>query len=103
MGVGRINPNEPLNGPMPKCWANGYRALNNKPLLKTFLKQFDRERERQIRRLARAAVQYGQGKGKSCAGRKIPAARGNAFSYDAQFLDMGGKYLLQSPAEKKTS
>ena len=95
MGVGRINPNEPHNGPMPKCWANGYRALNNKPLLKTFLKQFDRERERQIRRLARADVQYGAGKGKS-GGRKLPAAKGNAFSYDAQFQDMGGKQLLRS-------
>ena len=101
MGVGRINPNRPQNGPMPKCWANGYQALNNKPLIKTFLKQFDRERERQIRRLERADVQYGEGKGKS-GGRKLPAAIRNEFSYDAQFQDLGGKLLLQSPAEKKT-
>jgi hypothetical protein len=86
---------------MPKCWANGYRALNNKPLLKTFLKQFDRERERQIRRLARADVQYGAGKGKS-GSRKLPAAKRDEFSYDAQFIDAGGKLMLRSPAQKKT-
>lgn len=98
MGVGRLNPNRPPDKPMPKCWANGYQALHNKPLLKTFLKQFDRERERQIRRLDRADVQYGEGKGKSRAGRKLPAAKGNAFSYDAQFRDAGGQQLLRSPA-----
>ena len=96
MGVGRINPNKPPDKPMPKCWASGYRALDNKPLLKTFLKQFDRERERQIRRLGRANIQYGQGKGKG--GRKLPAAKGNAFSYHAQFQDAGGEQLRRPTA-----
>jgi hypothetical protein len=96
MGVGRVNPHKPADSPLPKCWANGYRALNGKPLITTLLKLFDRERERQIRRLGRAGVPYGGGSGKRRKRNMHPAKR-HPFSYYAQFKDLGGADLIKNP------
>ena len=98
MGVGRVNPHQPADSPLPKCWANGYHALHNKPFITTFLKQFDRERERQIRRLERANILEGEGRniGKGSRRNRYPA-KGPVFSYYAQFKDLGGIALLKKP------
>ena len=101
MGVGRVNLNKPADSPLPKCWANGYRALHGKRLITTFLKQFDRERERQIRRIAKAAIPDGTGRRTgNRKGRNRSLAKGRAFSYHAQFQDDGGAELVRNPLLK---
>jgi hypothetical protein len=100
MGVGRVNPHQPADSPLPKCWAKGYQALDGKPLITTFLKQFDRERERQVRRLGRADIPYGPGRKKSGQKRKMFRAEGNAFSYHAQFKNSGGAEFLKNPTRQ---
>lgn len=97
MGVGRVNPHKLEDGPLSKCWANGYRALHGKPLVTSFLKQFDRERERQIRRLAKAKIPYGSGSKKKGGKRKLYRPIRNEFSYHAQFKNEGGAELLKNP------
>lgn len=96
-GVGRVNPNKLEDGPLPKCWANGYRDLHGKPLVTSFLKQFDRERERQIRRLAKAEIPYGSGSKKKGGKRKLYRPIRNEFSYHAQFKNEGSAELLKNP------
>ncbi len=102
-GVGRINPGQHSDGPMPLCWANGYKALHGKPLIPAFLKRLDRERERQIRRLHRAKIVYGPGRAPRNGGRrKRPAPFGHLFSYAAQFHDAGGAQLIRNPYRPKS-
>jgi hypothetical protein len=95
-GVGRIKLHRPRNGPMPKCWADGYKALNRKPFIPTFLKKLDRERERQIRRFMRADIVYGPGRcSRSHKGISDPA--GFKCSYSAQFQNAEGWDLVTHP------
>jgi hypothetical protein len=96
MGVGRVKVNQITEGPLPMCWCNGFKALHGKPLVPTFLKQLDRERERQIRRFKRAKIVYGFGRRlRSSGGRQKPS--GYMDSYYAQFNNDGGKHLIAHP------
>ena len=103
IGVGRINPNRGPSGPRTLCWTSGYKALDGKPFVPTFLKRFDRERERQIRRVTRTPAPYAtptfldRMKWK-LKRRKIQShARGFRASYTAQFTNAGGLELIQNP------
>ena len=52
MAVGRCDLRE-RDEPLPKCWANGFRWLAGKNIIPGNLKALDRQRERQINRVAR--------------------------------------------------
>ena len=95
-GVGRVKVNQPTEGPLPMCWANGFRALHGKPLVPSFLKKLDRERERQIRRFKRAQIVYGLGIPSSGNGKR-QEPNGYLFSYSAQFCNNGGADLVNNP------
>ena len=103
IGVGRINPNRPAVGPRALCWASGYKTLHGKPFVPTFLRRFDRERERQIRRLKRIPAPYESLTLLDNVRRRF--RRGSAryhvsgfrSSYTAQFTNTGGVQLIQNP------
>lgn len=95
LGAGRVNPQQGWQGPRPMCWAGGYKALNGKRLILSFLKRLDRAREQQIRRMHQAGIIYGPGvssehKGKR--GRLEPV--GYPFSHLAQCKNTGGQFLI---------
>jgi hypothetical protein len=54
MSVGRIVLGKPQVGPMPMSWAAGFRGLNGRAIVSTYLKRLDRHREREIQRIKRA-------------------------------------------------
>jgi hypothetical protein len=95
MSVGRVDPENPKCRPLPLCWANGFKALHDKPLVPTFLKRLDRERERQIRRFMRAPIAYEPER--PSRGSRWRAPRGYLFSYHAQFRNRGGRKLIENP------
>ena len=85
MGVGRIKLGRPVEGPMPMCWAAGFRGLVDEKTLLIGLKALDHHRERQIKRVER---QLGKMELKASAGKKrIRDLRyyGRPLSYWAQF------------------
>lgn len=93
-GVGRVKGGEVA--PLPMCWASGYRALHEKPFVPGALRSFDRTRQKQIRRLGNAAIQYGPGRvSRGSGNRRSPV--GYAFSYHAQFTNLDGQNLIQNP------
>jgi hypothetical protein len=53
IGVGRVAPGRPKRGPMPMCWAAGFRGLAGKKILRYHLKRLDMHRERQLKRVQR--------------------------------------------------
>ena len=92
-GVGRVK--SFTNGPKPMCWAWGYKALHNKPIVDQALRVFDKTRRKQLRRFAAADLSYGTG----CASQNNsrPDPEGYAFSYLGQFKNLGGRNLIQNP------
>jgi hypothetical protein len=92
-GVGRIKGY--ANGPKPMCWASGYRALHNKPIVDHALKSFDKARKKQLRRFNAAVIAYGFGRNTQNSNRQDP--EGYAFSYLAQFTNAGGRNLIENP------
>jgi hypothetical protein len=93
--VGHVKPWLLEQGPRPMCWANGFKALHGKPFIPTFLKQFDRERERQIRRFKRAQIVYGPKIKRG--GKRRRKFKYFTASYCAQFKNMGGVELILNP------
>ena len=67
--VGNVNLKKRLQGPRRMCWAGGYKALNNKPIVPSFLKRLDWFREKQIRRVDQADIPYGSGAPSITTGR----------------------------------
>lgn len=53
VGVGRRDVGQPLDQPLPCCWANGFRWLAGKTVVTSELSHMDQHRERQINRVAR--------------------------------------------------
>ena len=92
-GVGRVKGF--TNGPKPMCWAWGYKALHNKPIVDQALRVFDKTRRKQLRRFAAAVIRYGNG----CASQNNvrPNPEGYAFSYLGQFTNLGGRNFIQNP------
>ena len=93
-GVGRVKGY--ANGPRPMCWASGYRALHNKPIVDHALRSFDKARKKQLRRFAAADIMYGTGitRGNN---QNRPDPEGYAYSYHAQFTNLGGDFLIHNP------
>ena len=90
-GVGRVKGGE--SGPRPMCWASGFQALHNKPFISTSLRRFDKTRAAQIGRIGSAPILYGMGRrSRGGAGRRD--LTGYAFSYHAQFTNLGGRNLV---------
>ncbi|HOQ44641.1 MAG TPA: reverse transcriptase domain-containing protein [Bryobacteraceae bacterium] len=85
LSVGRVKLAKPADGPLPMCWANGFRGLLGKRIIATHLKALDRHRERQIRRVERriAGLQVPRDRTKSPKG--VLPFYGYPFSYFAQF------------------
>ena len=96
--VGNVNLKKRLQGPRRMCWAGGYKALNNKPIVPSFLKRLDWFREKQIRRMDQADIPYGSGAPSHHSGKgNRPFPIGYPFSYLAQFHNVGGHYLINHP------
>jgi hypothetical protein len=95
--VGRIDLRRSADGPLPMCWANGFKALHGKPFVPTFLRRLDRQRERQIRRLERAQIVYGPGSRRPNSRSRAPEPVGYRYSYAAQFHNAGGVKLIKCP------
>jgi hypothetical protein len=53
IGVGRVAPGRSRRGPMPMCWAFGFRGLTGQKIVRHHLKRLDRHRERQLKRVRR--------------------------------------------------
>jgi len=98
-GVGRVK--SYANGPMPMCWASGYRALHNKPIVDCALRSFDKARKKQLRRFAAADITFGTGIIRGSNGSR-PDPEGYAYSYHAQFANLGGKNLVQNPWQPRS-
>ncbi len=92
-GVGRIKGY--ANGPKPMCWASGYRALHNKPIVDHALRSFDKARAKQLRRFNAAIIPYGIGRNSQNVNRPNP--EGYAYSYHAQFTNVRGRTLILNP------
>ena len=84
MGVGRRKPAQPVAGPLPMCWAHGFRWLSGKDVLTNNLRALDRQRERQVSRVVRRL----RGLELADAGAQ-PRHCGFRFSYVGQFLKLG--------------
>jgi hypothetical protein len=98
MSVGRIKSGNQQKGHHGFCWANGFKALNNKPIVPTFLKKLDRNRERQLRRMKRAPITYGPGRvSRNPLTGQREDATGYKYSYAAQFKNTGGTQLILTP------
>jgi len=93
MGVGRVKGRSV--GPRPMCWAWGYQALHNKPLVGHTLSVFDKAREKQLRRFGSATIRYGPGRVSSHRNRQDPWQ--GSTSYRDQFTDLGGQWLIHNP------
>jgi hypothetical protein len=95
LGVGRVKGNE--IGPRPMCWAWGYKALHQKPIVPRLLRVFDRTRAKQLRRfnLTDREIVFGPGITRNVNRRREP--RGFVFSYSGQFTNLGGAKLVQNP------
>ena len=92
MSVGRLTFWQPLpacgDDIMPMCWANGYRGLWQVPFDSSGLKELDRHRDRQLRRIRRCLSHLETPGGiPKVAGREKKKHRyyGNPFSYHGQF------------------
>jgi len=92
-GVGRFK--HFVAGPKPMCWANGFKALHNKPFVDRALRSMDKARKKQIRRFNAAVIVYGTGRNSGNGNRRDPV--GYEFSYHAQFTNAGGQFLIQNP------
>lgn len=86
LSVGRIQFGQRSAGLMPMCWANGFRGLLGKNIIPAHLKAMDRQRERQLQRVARYVKSGLQLTTTPKAGvRKVLRFFGLPFSYWAQF------------------
>jgi hypothetical protein len=85
MAVGRRNLGPPVLGPLPMCWAHGFRGLLGKNFVSHPLKSLDRHRERQVIRIDR--VLSGLTLPKTALKDRSGALRfyGSPFSYRGQF------------------
>ncbi len=85
------------DSPAPRCWVHGFKALNNKPIVKRSLQLLDSLREHQFRRLKRANIKYGEGKPTQPCKHKNLGDSDYSNSYFAQFKDNGGAKLVTMP------
>jgi len=91
LGVGRRFVGQPLPTTaeeiMPMCWTRGFRGLKGMPAVKTALKELDRHRERQLRRLKRNLAKHvdREPEAEGWLGKKKPLEYlGRPFSYFGQ-------------------
>lgn len=91
-GVGFIQ--EYVSGPRPMSWCNGFRSLNEKPMVISGLKALDRIRQKLIISFADKPIKYGNGK-KGWEAQFVPLT--HHHSYVAQFKNRGGMELINNP------
>lgn len=96
MGVGRRNGQTTPDGPNSMCWANGFRGLHQNPFVAGPLKLLDRIRERQLTRLRRKPIRYGEQSRHGGSGAFHANGR-YANSYVGQFQNAGGQELIRHP------
>jgi hypothetical protein len=85
MAVGRVRLGRPFDGPMPMCWANGFRGLLGRKVVRANLKRLDRHRERQIRRVIRRLKLRKDRPAKDSQPKDVLTYYGAPFSYWGQF------------------
>lgn len=85
MAVGRVRLGRPFEGPMPMCWANGFRGLLGRRIVRASLKRLDRHRERQIRRVIRRLKLRNDRPAKDSQAKDVLTYYGTPFSYWGQF------------------
>ena len=85
MSVGRVRRNKKNRGPMPMCWAAGFRGLTGQRFVTTNIQYLDRHRERQLRRVARRLEQLNLPKATAKSEVDALPYYGYPFSYIAQF------------------
>lgn len=93
-GIGRIKGAE--IGPKPMCWASGYRALHNKPIVPNCFSAFDRARAKQVGQFCKIDVDFGNGIANRGGPRREDPV-GYRFSYAGQFMNQGGWELIRNP------
>jgi Reverse transcriptase (RNA-dependent DNA polymerase) len=99
-GVGRVK-GQTSTGPLPMCWASGFKALHNKPFVSGALRLLDRIRQKQIGRFANAQIRYGIGR-TSRGHHRHRNPTGYTFSYHAQFANQAGQNLILNPWRPST-
>jgi hypothetical protein len=85
MSVGRIQRGRKSKGPMPMCWAAGFRVLARRGFVDTSIRYLDRHRERQLRRVERRLAQLKLPRAKKQIAKEVLPFYGYPFSYIAQF------------------
>jgi hypothetical protein len=85
ISVGRRKLGQVIQDPMPMCWANGFRGLRNRKLVRGMFVSLDRHRERQYKRVTRRLKTFPITK--AVKNPNTPAERfyGHPFSYFGQF------------------
>ncbi len=96
MGIGRTRGLGATSGPLPHCWANGFRGLHQRPFVAGPLKLLDRIRERQLSRFRRKPIRYGS-QTQPGRGTGVRFRSRYANSYVGQFENQGGEKLIQNP------
>jgi len=89
------------HGPLPKCWASGFRALHNQPFVGHPLRSFDRYRHHLKKKLGRKTSGLDlPDRTAADVGRETPQELefvGAPFSYARQFQNTDGAKLIFSP------
>ncbi len=85
ISVGRIQRGEQRKGPMPMCWAAGFRMLAGRAFADANIKYLDRFRERQVRRVERRLNLLSLPPANKQTAKDVLAFYGYPFSYCAQF------------------
>ncbi|MBI1355766.1 MAG: hypothetical protein GC160_15610 [Acidobacteria bacterium] len=88
MSVGRRDVGQALGEPLPNCWANGFRWLTGKLILASNLRALDRQRERQISRVARRLKGLELPHSAPSTNQKPRKYYGHPFSYYGQFRSL---------------
>lgn len=84
MSVGRVRINSPTNTDSGFCWSSGFQVLKDYPCVKSQLRQLDRNREKQLRRISRR-IQTLDVPSDSHNCKQNIQYFGKPFSYDGQF------------------
>jgi hypothetical protein len=85
ISVGRRKLGQVIEDPMPMCWANGFRGLRSRKLVRGMFVSLDRHRERQFKRITRRLKTFPLARAVEKQNTPTERFYGHPFSYFGQF------------------